>query len=145
MAHTKSSILWGIAGSIGIAIIFYLLQVLGMQDWMAPIDFSIDKWYFIAPLVIGFGIQMGLFRAIHLKSGKGKGVIAASGGVSSGAMLACCMHNLVLFLPILGLSGAAVFFATYQNYVFGISILFVLGGIAYMWKQYKKLHSCCEK
>lgn len=144
MAHVKSSIKYGLTGSLGIAVVFYLLQVLGMQDWTAPIDFFFDKWYFIAPLVIGFGIQMGLFRAIHLKSKKGKGVIAASGGVSSGAMLACCMHNFVLLFPILGLSGAAVFFATYQNYVFGISILFVLGGIAYMWNQYKKLHSCCK-
>lgn len=144
MNHNLSTIRWGITGAIILAIIFYLMQALGMQDWLAPIEFSLDNWYFILPLIIGFGIQVGLFRAIHLKSNHGKGMLISSGGVSSGAMIACCMHNFALLFPILGLSGLAVFFATYQTYVFIISILFMLAGILYMYKQYQKLHSCCK-
>lgn len=133
-------ILWGILGSLGIALLFYLAQALGMQSWSAPIDFSFDKWYFVAPLIAGFGIQMGLFRAIHLKvANGGAGVMAASGGVSTTSMIACCMHNLTTLFPILGFSGVAVFFATYQDYVFGISLLFVIGGVIYMLNRYRKL------
>lgn len=133
-------LLWGIMGALGITVLFYLVQALGMQSWSDPISFSLYKWYFVAPLVIGFGVQLGLFRAIHLKvKDGGGGVVAASGGVSTGSMIACCMHNLVTLFPILGLSGLAVFFATYQNYVFGISLLFVLGGVTYMAKRYKNL------
>lgn len=139
-----SILVWGILGTIGIGIIFYLVQVLGMQSFTAPLYFMISKWYFVAPLVIGFGIQMGFFRAIHLKAKQGGGTIAASGGVSTTAMIACCMHNFVSLLPILGLTAVATFFAIYQNYVFGFSILFVIGGILYMWKKYSKLHSCCK-
>ncbi len=133
-------LIWGIMGTLGIAVLFYLIQALGMQSWSNPISFSLDKWYFVAPLVIGFGMQMSLFRAIHLKAKHGGGgVVVASGGVSTTSMIACCMHNLVTLFPILGLSGLAVFFAAYQNYVFGISILFVAGGVAYMTIKYKKI------
>lgn len=139
-----SPIIWGTWGAIAISLIFYLVQALGMQSWSAPIYFMTSKWYFVLPLILGFAIQMGLFRAIHLKAKQGGGTVAASGGVSTTAMIACCMHNFVTLLPILGLSGLAVFFSTYQNYVFLFSILFVLGGVVYMWHKYQKLHVCCE-
>ncbi len=132
--------LWGILGSLGIGLLFYVAQALGMQSWSAPVAFTLNKWYFVAPLVVGFGLQMGLFRAIHLKVNGGVGVMATSGGVSATSMVACCMHNLTALFPILGLSGVAIFFATYQNYVFGISLLFVTAGVLYMFNRYKKLH-----
>ncbi len=143
--NIRQPIVWGILGSLGIGIIFYLLQVLGMQSWAAPVGFSIDKWYFVFPLVVGFGVQMGLFRAIHLKvTHGGGGVLAASGGVSTTSMIACCMHNLTALFPVLGLSGLAVFFSTYQDYVFGVSLLFVIVGVAYMLRKYKQVSQSCH-
>lgn len=142
-AKKGSPFVWGVLGALGISIAFYLVQLLGMLDFKAPLEFSRDKWYFVLPLVLGFGIQMGLFRAIHIKTKQGIGTPAASGGVTTTAMIACCMHNLVTLFPFLGLTGLAVFFATYQDYVFGISLFFVLGGILFMWRKYKKVHACC--
>lgn len=142
--RSYSILLWGASGAIGIAIIFYLVQALGMQSWTAPLYFMTSKWYFVLPLILGFAIQMGFFRAIHLKVKQGGGAIAASGGVSTTAMIACCMHNFVSLLPIIGLTAVATFFSVYQDYVFGFSILFVLGGIFYMWRKYAKLHACCN-
>jgi len=138
-------IIWGIFGALGIGVVFYLLQVLGMQSWSAPVEFSINKWYFVFPLVVGFGVQMGLFRAIHLKITQGGGgVLAVSGGVSSTSMIACCLHNLVSIFPVLGLSGLAVFLSAYQDYVFGVSLLFVAGGITYMFRKYKQVSTTCH-
>lgn len=139
-----SPIVWGIIGAIGIGTVFYVVQVLGMQSLYAPFYFFLAKWYLVTPLILGFAIQMGFFRAIHLKAKQGGVTVAASGGVSTTAMIACCMHNFVSLLPIVGLSGIAVFFSTYQNYVFLVSILFVLSGIIYMWRKYKKVHACCN-
>lgn len=139
-----SILLWGVFGSIGITIVFYLVQVLGMQSWTGPFYFMSIKWYFVLPLVVGFGIQMALFRAIHLKAKQGGGAVIASGGISTTAMIACCMHNLIPLLPIIGLAAISTFFSVYQDYVFGFSILFVIGGILYMWYKYNKLHACCE-
>ncbi|OGY47711.1 MAG: hypothetical protein A3J62_03975 [Candidatus Buchananbacteria bacterium RIFCSPHIGHO2_02_FULL_38_8] len=147
MPSTKrnfSSLVWGVFGAIGISLIFYFVQALGMQSWTAPWYFSRSKWYFILPLILGFAIQMGFFRAIHLKAKQGGGTVAASGGVSTTTMVACCMHNFVTILPILGLSSAAVFFSTYQNYIFTFSILFVIGGIIYMWQKYQKVQDRCH-
>lgn len=139
-----SPLIWGGFGAIGISVVFYLVQALGIQSWSAPLYFMVGKWYFVLPLILGFAVQMGLFRAIHLKAKQGGGAVAASGGVSTTAMIACCMHNFVTLLPILGLTGVAVFFSTYQNYVFAFSILFVIGGVADMWRKYKKFYACCE-
>lgn len=139
-----TSFAYGIYGVIGISIIFYLLQSLGMQSFTAPIDFSLNNWYFIFPLTFGFGAQIGLYRAITLKMHERahvKGIVVTSGGVSSGAMVACCMHNLALLFPILGLTGAAVFFSTYQNYIFGGSIAIMLVGGVYLYKKYRLLQN----
>ena len=161
---TRTSLAWGVAGSLFILAAFYMIQVLGMQDWEAPVDFMLDKWYFVAPLVVGFGTQAGLFHAIHRLARHGggppspstvaeamvdkrlrraSGAMAASGGVSGTTMLACCMHNLVLLFPILGASGMATFFAAYQSQVFLASIGVSFLGVAYMiWKYYSIKRAC---
>lgn len=141
-----SPIVWGIFGGLFIGLLFYLLQAWGMQSWSGPLYQFRYRWYFILPLILGFAIQAGLFRAIHLKARHGGGgVLTASGGVSTTAVIGCCLHNLVVLLPILGLSGAAIFFTTYQSYIFLISIAFVLGGVVYMWRKYQKIkHLSCH-
>ncbi|MEK7189526.1 MAG: hypothetical protein AAB666_00925 [Patescibacteria group bacterium] len=139
-ARNYSPLFWGIAGGLGIGIIFYLIQSWGMQSWSSPIYQFQYRWYFILPLIIGFGIQAGLFRAIHLQTRHGGGgTMAASGGVSATAMLGCCAHNLVTLLPLLGASGAAIFLSAYQKQIFLISIAFVIAGIIYMWRKYYKI------
>ncbi|HLD28417.1 MAG TPA: hypothetical protein VJB67_02295 [Patescibacteria group bacterium] len=139
-----SPLIWGIFGAIGASVVFYLIQTLTMQSLTAPFYFLTYKWYFILPLIFGLAVQIGIFRAIHLKVKQGGGAVIASGGVSTIAMVACCIHNLVILLPILGLSGLAIFFSTYQNYVLGFSILFVIGGVIYLWRKYQKIHTCCQ-
>ncbi len=124
---------WGVCGALLILGVLYLVQALGMQSWKMPLSFIQDRWYFITPLVIGFGIQAGIFRAIHLHARHGGGgAMATSGGVSSGTMLACCTHNLVPLFPILGASGLAAFFTTYQTKVFLVSIAITYLGVLYM-------------
>lgn len=132
-----SAWIWGFVGAIGIMIVFYLIQLIGMQDVKAPIDFMLDQWFLVFPLILGFGIQMGMFRAIHLveKHG-GAGAMVASGGISSSTMFACCLHNLVPLFPILGVSGLVVFFAAYQTQVFIFSIVVTYLGVIYMVRKY---------
>lgn len=145
-SDTLSVLVWCIFGLLGIAVVFYLVQALGMQSWDAPIFFTIDQWYFVFPLIIAFGIQMGFFRAIHLKQKYGGGgAMATSGTVSTGAMIACCVHNLALLFPVLGLSGLAAIFAAYQPHIFFGSILVAIVGIIYMWKKYRKIHKYCHE
>lgn len=139
-----SILVWGILGVFFMMMVFYLLQVLGMQDWEAPREFMLDQWYFVGPLIVGFGIQAGFFRAIHLAAQHGGGgAMAGSGTVSGGTMLACCTHNLVPLFPILGVSGLSAFFAIYQTQMFLLSILVTVAGIgSIMWKYYSIKRAC---
>ena len=141
----RSIIVWGLSGMLLISLVFYFIQALGMQDWYAPIEFTTDQWYFVTPLVLGFGAQAGLFRAIHLltRHGGGGGLVG-SGSVSGGTMLACCMHNLVTLIPVLGISGLAAFFAAYQTQVFLLSIVVSALGVGYMAQKYYSLKRACE-
>jgi len=141
----RSVWMWAMTGAVAIAILFYLLQVLGMQSWRAPLFFVQDQWYLVLPLILGFATQVGLLRAIHLLAHHAGGAaVATSGGVSSGTMLACCMHNLVPLFPILGASGLATFFAAYQTEVFLLSIAVTIIGIGYMLYKYKLIKDACK-
>lgn len=140
-----SILVWGILGGVFITAIFYLAQAFGMQSWIMPVEFMTDKWYLVTPLILGFGTQAGLFRAIHmLTQHGGGGMIAGSGSLSGGAMLACCMHNLVPLFPILGISGLATFFAAYQTQVFLVSIGVSFVGVGYMIKKYYSIKRVCK-
>ena len=139
-----SPVRWGFLGAISIALTFYLVQVLGMQSWLAPVYFMKVKWYFVLPLILAFGIQLGLFRVMYQQAQRAGGVVAATGGVSITTMIACCLHNLVVALPFLGLTGVAVFFSAYLDYIFTFSILFALGGIIFMWQKYQKHRLHCR-
>lgn len=131
---------WGIGGFLIIVTIFFLVQAVGMQSVEAPLEFMLSKWYFVLPLSIGFGAQAWLFRSIHLMAGHGGGnAMAASGGMSSGTMFACCLHNLVPLFPILGISGITAFFAAYQTSVFLFSILITFLGVGYMFQKYQTM------
>ncbi|MBI4427285.1 MAG: hypothetical protein HY569_02285 [Candidatus Magasanikbacteria bacterium] len=149
----RSAYIWGLLGAGGIILVFYSVQALGMQSLSGPYYFFQKNWYFISPLIILFAIQVGLWQRmrevvkissspafVSLRRGK---PVAASGGVSTSAMIACCMHNFVGVMSIAGISGLAVFFAAYQNYIFLISILFSFGGLVYMVYKYKKIKAHC--
>ncbi len=142
--NQTSAWVWAAGGAILIFVLFYLVQALGMQSWSAPLQFMQDRWYLVLPLIVGFAAQAGLFRAIHLHTRHGGGIVTAtSGGVSSGTMLACCMHNLVLLFPVLGVSGLAAFFAAYQTQVFLVSIFVAYLGVGFMLWKYRTLQKAC--
>lgn len=120
-------------------LIFYLGLIILAQGWPHAIQqLGEDKW-FIAPVLAGFATQVGLFvylRQIHTEV-HSLGV-AASTGTSTAAMLACCAHHLADILPILGLSGAALFLNEFKTPLVVAGIAMNLVGIAYLvcriWK-----------
>ena len=60
-------------------------------------------------------------------------------------MLACCAHHLTELLPILGVSGAAVFLSAYKTELLWIGVGMNLMAIAYLlWRvrQAKRITYC---
>ena len=114
----KKPLFAGTAGALGLLVIFF-----GVLTALNSLDYAVGQfsgiWYWILILALGFGTQLGLYW--HIKDGMREKMtgatveVAASGGISTGSMMACCAHYLTNVLPILGLSAAAAFLVQYQT------------------------------
>ena len=107
-------------GFIGASVLFalYMLIVTIAQGWSHAIElFGQDAWLVI-PIMIGFGVQVGLYtylRSIMRRGSRSsKMMMGVGGGTSTAAMVACCAHHLADVLPLLGLSAATSFLAAYK-------------------------------
>jgi hypothetical protein len=62
-------------------------------------------------------------------------------------MLACCAHHLVDVLPVIGLSGAALFLGAYKAELLWLGLAMNLAGIAYLLWQLKRwrTRACCQQ
>lgn len=122
--------LFGFSALLGV----YVGVVSLISGWDFFLAQFTGDWYWIMGLAAGFGVQIGLFsylRAKHFET-VSKGAVVVSGTVSGGAMLACCAHYLINILPIVGISGLAVFLGQYQDELFLVSLIFNLIGIGYL-------------
>jgi hypothetical protein len=93
------------AGVIG----FYLGLLTLVSDWSHAMSQFAQYWGWIIALATGLGIQAALFayfrnRLKRKTTTAAKTSLAASGGMSTASMAACCAHYLVAFLPAFGLS-----------------------------------------
>lgn len=100
-----------------------------------------DRWI-VFPIIIGFGVQAGLYTILKKRlfvpvttTGPSGPLVGAGGTTSTIAMVACCAHHVADVLPILGLTAAATFLAQYRiafmfvglgTTVFGILIMLVI-------------------
>jgi YHS domain-containing protein len=127
-------------------LIFYLAMITLAQGWAHASAQLLDDRNFIAAIVLGFGMQVGLYtylRGLHAHSAAGG--VAASTGTSTAAMLACCAHHLADVLPIVGVAGAAVFLNTYKTPLLWLSIAMNLAGVAYLlWNIQQQRRMACH-
>lgn len=129
---------FGLLAAAGL-VAFYLGTITLAQDWShALAQLAQDRWY-VAAIVAGFGTQVGLFthlRAVHARVHAAG--MAAGTGTGTAAMLACCAHHLTEVLPVVGLSGAAVFLTAYKAPLLWLGITMNLAGAAYLTLQIRK-------
>ena len=128
----------GLLAALGLVLFYLGIITLAQGSSHAFEQLAADAW-FVGAISTGFGTQMGLFtymRALQLH-GRATGV-AASTGTSTVAMLACCAHHVTDVLPIIGLSGAAIFLNAYKTPLLWLGILMNLAGIAYLLYQLQR-------
>ncbi len=120
----------------------YLGIVALAQGWSHALDQTTDLWYWVAALAVGFGLQAGLYsyivKGLREKRAAATASVAASGGVSTGSMAACCAHHLSDVLPALGLSGLATFLTSYQTVFILAGVLSNIVGITIMLEAIQK-------
>ncbi len=124
-----------IGGALGTAALlgFYLLAAAVAQGWEHALDLALADAPFVAAITLGFGVQVGLFVHLRLLQPRiSAKPLAASGGVSTSSMLACCAHHLVDVAPALGIAGLATLLGTYKIPLLWLGIATNLAGIAYV-------------
>lgn len=129
--------LYGIFAGAGILAFFLLILTMFQSYGFALYEFK-RLWFWLVPLSIGFGTQIGLYSSIK-HSAIANAQIAGTGGVSGGSMLACCSHYLLNIIPIIGISGLTSFLMAYQKWFFGIGIASSAFGISLMIRHKNKM------
>jgi len=138
-------ILVGFFGSVSLFGLYFLILSLANSVVHAWQQFIL-LWPWMSVLIIGFGLQVGMFIYLHQYKKSVQNVtgtttaVAATGGVSAGSMVACCLHHVADVLPILGLSAAAVFLSRYQSFFLGFGIVSNLVGITFILHTMQKHH-----
>ena len=106
-----------------VAGVFLVLMYLGLvtwaQDYSHARELLWDDRFFVGAIASGFGLQAALFAHVWLAVRRGlsrTSVAATTGGTgtSTVAMIACCAHHVTDALPLLGLSGVAIFLNDYR-------------------------------
>ena len=99
-------------------IVFYVVVVIGASR---SVDHLVDQagadWYFLLPIVVGFGIQVGLLVELRRRQRMHREVVAAGAagaGASTVGMVACCAHHLADLFPLVGATAAATFLYDYR-------------------------------
>lgn len=138
--------LFGIIAAFAIVGVYLTMNTLTSDWYFAKVQFSEYRWWIIG-LAIGLGIQVTLFTFLrfHLRGKKKTAAVssmAASGGVSAVAMMACCSHFVATLIPLLGISflsaTAVAGLAQYQPYFFLAGLVSCLFGIGLMVRMMRK-------
>ncbi|HEX2916394.1 MAG TPA: hypothetical protein VH186_36875 [Chloroflexia bacterium] len=131
-------VLWGALGSLGL-LSFYLGVITLAQGGQHALEQLQQDFLFIGPITVGFGLQISLFVYLrYLHAHVSMTGVATSTGTSAAAMLACCAHHLADILPVIGLSGAALFLNEFKIPLLWLSLGMNLVGIAYLANKIKQ-------
>lgn len=126
------------AGSgAAVALVALYLGIVSLANSPAhAVDLLWGDRYFVGAIAGGFGVQAGLVLYIRLllraqarAAGAGSALAATGMGTSTAAMIACCAHHMTDALPVLGLSGAAIFLDDYRTPIMFAGLAFNLAGI----------------
>ncbi|UCF31532.1 MAG: hypothetical protein JSV26_03730 [bacterium] len=130
------SVLWGFTAGGTLAALYFIVLSLS-NSLQHALEELRALWFWLLPLITGFGVQAGLYFFIRgtIKQRAERSATAsvvASGGTSTAAMVACCMHHVTDILPIFGTSAAALFLARYQTVFLALGVASNVVGIIMM-------------
>lgn len=133
------SFLAGLTGFIALIVFYFITMRLLAGTWNAAISQFEKLWYYMIPLSLGFGIQVGLYNHLRslVKSNPGKNVMMANSTTSAIGMVACCAHHLTDVLPLIGLTAISAFLVSFQTPILLVGIISNIFGIYFLWQKIK--------
>jgi hypothetical protein len=135
----------GLVATAGMLTFYLGLVSLISWSWDHALSLLVEDRWFVTLLVVGFGVQAGLFTYLRALHGAGKAPAAVTGssvGVSTAAMVACCAHHLTDVLPLLGLSAATVFLAEYKVPFLVVGLVSNAAGIGLLSIRIRQARRC---
>lgn len=135
---TVKTLTWSLTGTLGLILFYFLTMRALAGSWEAAFSQFEDLWYFMVPLSLGFGVQLGLYKSLkeRMKKISTTKIMATNTTTSTVGMIACCAHHLTDVLPILGLSAASLFLVKFQTPLLIIGIVSNIFGILYLLRLY---------
>ncbi|MEK6916849.1 MAG: hypothetical protein AABW92_03825 [Nanoarchaeota archaeon] len=136
------SLLFGLLGSLVLSLLYLLILSLLNSISHAFSEF-LRLWYLMLPLILGFGVQIGLYVYVResfkaINSSAATASVTASSGVSTASMVACCAHHLTDILPLIGLTFLSTILIRYQVSFILLGVLSNLIGITIMLNAIQK-------
>jgi hypothetical protein len=113
-----------------ILIFYFVVNTLGSGFYHALQQFK-ALWGYIITIATGFGIQIALYTHIREFNITCRREVAVSGSMSAGSMVACCIHHVTDFIPLIG-SGFAFFLSAYAELFLIVGVLSNVIGITFM-------------
>ena len=136
------SIALGLAGAAAL-VGLYLAIVTWAQGPEHALELLWGDRIFVGLIGAGFGTQVGLFAYLRLlqRAMARESVALAGAGTatSSVSMVACCAHHLADVLPIVGLSGFAVFLVDFRTPLMVLGIATNVVGVLVMLRQLRRI------
>ena len=129
----------GLAGFAGLLAFYFILMSVLTGSWDAAWSQFEKLWFYMIPLSIGFGLQVGLYSHLRrlIRNNTGENVMMVNTTTSAIGMVACCAHHLTDVLPLIGLTAFSVLLITYQTPLLILGILSNILGIYYLLHQIK--------
>lgn len=135
--------------AVAILAAFYVAVVWGASR---SADHLMDQiatdWYFLAPIMAGFGIQVGLVSELRLRHQmRGAAAVAGAAGAGSSTvgMIACCAHHIADLAPFIGATGAAAFLTDYRIVFMGVGLGVNALGVTIAWRRLRQLPGHVEE
>lgn len=127
----------GLTGFIALIVFYFSLMRLLAGSWNTAISQFEKLWYYMIPLSIGFGIQVGLYHHLRslIKNNTGKNMMMGNTATSAIGMVACCAHHLTDVLPFIGFAAFSTLLATFQTPILGVGIISNILGMYYLLRK----------
>lgn len=141
MDNRFKSIFAGIISSIGLLAFYFLTMRILAGSWDAAFSQFGKLWYYMIPLSVGFGIQVGLYSHLRrlIRNNAGKNVILTNTTASTIGMIACCAHHITDALSFIGLAALSAVLVTYQIPIIVVGIISNSLGIYYLIQKIKMI------
>lgn len=136
------AIVSGLAGAFALVLLY-----LGLVTWAQGPEHALELLWgdrlFVGLISAGFGTQVGLFTYLRLlQRAMARESVALTGAgtaTSSVSMVACCAHHIADILPIVGLSGLAVFLVEFRTPLMLLGIATNILGVGVMLRELRRI------